>query len=69
MSRAIRVQCGSSIEYRDEGGLLAAEADPERTYIESILPVKLAFYQRYVDQRSFWMDLRIIGRTLSALWR
>jgi lipopolysaccharide/colanic/teichoic acid biosynthesis glycosyltransferase len=59
----------SSIQYRDEGRLLAGEADPERTYIEIILPVKLAFYQRYVDQRSFWMDLRIIASTLSTLWR
>lgn len=59
----------ASIQYRDEGSLLAAAADPERTYIEDILPVKLAFYQRYVDQRSFWMDLRIIASTVSALWR
>jgi len=58
-----------SIEYRDEGSLLAGAADPERTYIETILPVKLAFYQRYVEQRSFWMDLRIIASTLSAMWR
>lgn len=59
----------SSIHYRDEEYLLAATADPERTYIEVILPVKLAFYQRYVDQRSFWMDLRIIASTMSTLWR
>lgn len=59
----------ASIRYRDEGRLLAAAADPERTYIEDILPVKLAYYQRYVDQRSFWMDLRIIASTVSALWR
>jgi len=58
-----------SIRYRDEGSLLAAADDPERTYIEDILPVKLAFYQRYVDQRSFWMDLRIIASTVSTLWR
>jgi lipopolysaccharide/colanic/teichoic acid biosynthesis glycosyltransferase len=59
----------ASIKYRDEGSLLAAAADPERTYIEDILPVKLAFYQRYVDHRSFWMDLRIIASTVSTLWR
>lgn len=58
-----------SIQYRDEGRLLAGAADPERTYIETILPVKLAFYQRYVEQRSFWMDLRIIASTLGTLWR
>jgi lipopolysaccharide/colanic/teichoic acid biosynthesis glycosyltransferase len=59
----------ASIQYRDEGRILARADDPERMYIDIILPIKLGFQQRYVDQRSFWMDLRIIARTVRTLWR
>lgn len=58
-----------SIMYRDENALLAGAADPDRLYIEQILPIKLAYSQRYVEQRSFWMDLHILASTLRALWR
>jgi lipopolysaccharide/colanic/teichoic acid biosynthesis glycosyltransferase len=33
------------------------------------LPVKLEYYQRYVRERSFWLDLRIIFQTLVAIVR
>jgi lipopolysaccharide/colanic/teichoic acid biosynthesis glycosyltransferase len=57
----------ASILYKEESELLGRAADPERTYVETILPVKLAYYQRYVLERSFWLDLRIIARTLAAV--
>lgn len=60
----------AAIQYKDENDILGCAADPERAYVETILPVKLAYYQRYVRERSFWLDLRIILRTLTALaWR
>lgn len=57
----------ASIEYRDESRLLAQAADPERCYIEQVMPAKLALAARYVRTRSLWLDLRLIGRTLAAL--
>jgi lipopolysaccharide/colanic/teichoic acid biosynthesis glycosyltransferase len=60
----------AAILYKDENDILGRAADPERAYVETILPVKLAYYQRYVRERSFWLDLRIILRTLAVLaWR
>ncbi len=59
----------AAILYRDESAILGQAADPERAYIENILPVKLEYYQRYVRERSFWLDLRIIFRTLAAILR
>jgi hypothetical protein len=56
----------AAILYKDENDILGRAADPERAYVETILPVKLAYYQRYVRERSFWLDLRIILRTLAA---
>lgn len=59
----------ASILYKEESEILGRASDPERAYIETILPVKLAYYQRYVRERSFWLDLRIIFQTLAAIVR
>jgi lipopolysaccharide/colanic/teichoic acid biosynthesis glycosyltransferase len=57
----------ASILYREESVILGRAADPERAYRETILPAKLDYYVRYVRERSFWTDLRIIFRTLAAI--
>lgn len=54
----------SSIEFRDESALLATSPDPERMYVEEILPRKLASSRRYLDGRSLLGDIRLIWRTL-----
>ena len=59
----------ASIHYKDENAILGHAADPDQAYIDSILPVKLEYYVRYVQERTFWTDLRIIVRTLAALAR
>jgi lipopolysaccharide/colanic/teichoic acid biosynthesis glycosyltransferase len=59
----------AAILYMDENDILGRAPDPEREYIETILPVKLEYYQRYVRDRSFWLDLRILVRTLGAILR
>jgi lipopolysaccharide/colanic/teichoic acid biosynthesis glycosyltransferase len=59
----------ASILYKEESEILGRSPNPEQAYIETILPVKLAYYERYVRERSFWLDLRIIFRTLAAIVR
>jgi lipopolysaccharide/colanic/teichoic acid biosynthesis glycosyltransferase len=59
----------ASILYKEESEVLGRAADPEQAYLETILPVKLEYYQRYVRERTFWLDLRIIFRTLAAIVR
>jgi lipopolysaccharide/colanic/teichoic acid biosynthesis glycosyltransferase len=59
----------AAILYRDESAILGQAQDPERAYVDTILPVKLEYYQRYVRERSFWLDLGIIFRTLAAILR
>lgn len=56
----------ASIEFRDESEILAGRADPERAYIEDVLPVKLEYCRRYVRERSFRGDLEIIRRSFQA---
>jgi len=59
----------AAIRYKDENDILGHALDPEQAYIETILPVKLEYYQRYVRDRSFWLDLSILVRTLGAIVR
>jgi lipopolysaccharide/colanic/teichoic acid biosynthesis glycosyltransferase len=57
----------ASILYKQESEILGRAANPEQAYIDTILPAKLEYYVRYVRERSFWLDLRIIARTLAAI--
>ncbi|MDQ1813151.1 sugar transferase [Massilia sp. CCM 9210] len=59
----------ASICYKDENAILGRSADPERAYLDVILPAKLDYNVRYVRERGFWTDLRIIFSTLAALTR
>lgn len=59
----------ASIEYRDESRLLGAAADPERCYVEQVMPAKLTLAARYVQTRSFSGDLVLLLRTLKAVVR
>jgi lipopolysaccharide/colanic/teichoic acid biosynthesis glycosyltransferase len=58
-----------ALEMFDESSLLAGAADPERKYIEEILPVKVAGYLRYVRTRTFAGDIRVILRTIARAFR
>jgi lipopolysaccharide/colanic/teichoic acid biosynthesis glycosyltransferase len=57
----------ASIEFRNEGELLSRSADPERAYVQVMLPAKLALQARYARERSLALDLRILWRTLRAV--
>lgn len=57
----------ASLAFRHESELLARAADPEREYVEVLLPQKLALARQYVETASLAQDLRIIWRTLGAL--
>ena len=59
----------ASIAYRDEAALLARAADPEREYVDVIMPAKLRFAHRYVDSMSLSTDLGLIAATLKAVLR
>jgi len=57
----------ASIEFRDEEEILVKSQNPEKTYIEEILPRKLKFYEQYVIAHSFLGDLKIIFKTIYVI--
>ncbi|ASM76276.1 sugar transferase [Vitreoscilla filiformis] len=57
----------ASLRFRNESEQLAAAADPEREYIEVILPAKLACAADYAQHASFVTDVGVLLRTLKVL--
>jgi lipopolysaccharide/colanic/teichoic acid biosynthesis glycosyltransferase len=57
----------ASIRYVNENAILAASSDPEKTYIEEIMPDKLKLNLKYIDEQSLCTDCKIILQTLKAI--
>jgi lipopolysaccharide/colanic/teichoic acid biosynthesis glycosyltransferase len=58
----------TSLDFVDENALLARSANPEREYIEVLLPIKLHAAAAYAEHATLASDLRVIGHTLQVLW-
>lgn len=59
----------ASIEYIDENRLLAQSADPDKTYIEEIMPAKIALNMRYINHQSLGEYFKIIFLTFANIIR
>lgn len=57
----------ASIRYRNENDILAAAVDPDRCYIEQVMPDKLAIDLEYVDRATLWNDIRLIFSTFREI--
>lgn len=57
----------ASIQFRNENELLEGKADPIAFYIEEIMPVKLGLNLKYIQERSFLLDLKIIFQTIFSI--
>jgi lipopolysaccharide/colanic/teichoic acid biosynthesis glycosyltransferase len=57
----------ASLTYIDEARLLADVADPERAYVQVILPTKLQASVAYAEHATLWTDLGVLWATLRRL--
>ncbi len=57
----------ASIWNPDEGALLAGSMDPDKDYFEKIRPEKIRLQLKYVRERSFLTDIKIIALTLKTI--
>lgn len=58
----------ASLEYFSENELLAMSEDPEKTYINEIMPAKLELNKKYIGKQSIGTDLKIIFQTLRRIF-
>ena len=56
-------------QYIDENRILAQAEDPDRTYIEEILPAKIALNMRYIKHQTLGEYMKIIFLTLAKIIR
>lgn len=63
------ITSAASIAYMDENEILGRSPDPQRAYIEAVMPAKLALDLDYVKNRGFFLDVSIILRTFIGLFR
>ena len=59
----------ASIRYRNENELLTASSDPNRTYIEEVMPAKLALDLEYIPRACVSYDIKLILETLVTVVR
>ena len=59
----------ASIEYMDENRLLAQASDPDKTYIEEIIPAKIALNMRFIEHPTLGEYFKIILLTLKKIIR
>jgi lipopolysaccharide/colanic/teichoic acid biosynthesis glycosyltransferase len=57
----------ASIRYRNENDILAASDNPDRTYVEKVMPDKLAIDLEYVPKANLWTDIRLIFATFHEI--
>ena len=58
----------ASIEYANENELLGKADDPEKMYVEEIMPAKLKLNLKYLREQSFLVDLKIIFKTAMKIF-
>lgn len=54
----------ASIEYSNENEILANAIDPEKTYIEEVMPAKLVLNMKYIAEIGITTDLKLIFATI-----
>ncbi len=59
----------ASLLYFNENELLAKSTNPEKTYIEIVMPAKLKLNLEYVNKNSMVGDLKIIWATIKRMVR
>ena len=59
----------ASIEYMDENEILGKSSDPEKTYIEDIMPEKIKYNMKYINNKNLFEYFKIIFLTVLKIVR
>lgn len=59
----------ASITFRKESEMLANSSDPDRTYVEEIIPKKVTLNLEYIQKMSLHYDIYLIFKTIFSLFK
>ena len=57
----------ASIYYKDEAELLDAASDPDKVYVEEVLPAKMYYNLKAMEEFSFFGDIKVMIMTVLAV--
>ena len=57
----------SSIEFRNENEILGESSNPDKEYIENIMPCKINLNMKYINEISLITDIKIILKTIMCI--
>lgn len=57
----------ASIEFINENEVLGNSENPEKTYIEEVMPFKLKLNLKYIEEKSVVTDIKIIFKTIAKI--
>jgi len=58
----------ASLKYINESEILASYSDPEKVYLDKIMPEKLALNLQYIKEQSFLTDIKILAKTVIGIF-
>lgn len=58
----------ASIKFKDEAELLAKASDVDKAYVEQILPEKMKYNLEYIENFSFFTDIKLIFKTVAEVF-
>ena len=59
----------AAIELSNEEEILAGHEDKHGAYVDLLMPRNFELYRKYIEARSLWLDLTLIGKTIAAILR
>jgi len=57
----------ASLEYFNENYILGNESDPEKTYLDEVMPAKIELNKKYISNSSIFQDFKIVWRTFKKI--
>lgn len=58
----------ASVYYKDEAQLLAGSEDPDRTYVERVLPGKMRYNLKSLETFGIWEDVKVMALTVREVF-
>jgi lipopolysaccharide/colanic/teichoic acid biosynthesis glycosyltransferase len=58
----------AAIEFRNEESLMEQYENKEKAYIQEVLPKKIVLYKKYIENISFFGDVKIVILTFKSLF-
>lgn len=59
----------ASLQYFDEQKILGESIDPEKAYVEEVMPAKLKLNLKYITEKNFGLDLKLIFKTIFRIFK